>query len=170
MAAAFTAAGFEAVDVHMSDLLAGTISLTEFDGLAAAGGFSYGDVLGAGSGWAQTVLQNQEMSDHFSEFFNRPDTFSLGICNGCQMLSQLAPLIPGAQHWPTFELNRSYRFESRLATFEIMESPSIFFEGMAGSQMQIPLAHGEGRTSFTCLLYTSPSPRDRQKSRMPSSA
>lgn len=149
MAAAFTAAGFEAVDVHMSDLHSQTTSLSEFDGLAACGGFSYGDVLGAGSGWAQTVLQDEVMRAQFKEFFERPDTFSLGVCNGCQMLSQLAPLIPGAQAWPRFVQNKSYRYEARLTTLEILESKSIFFQGMEGSQMQIPVAHGEGRTSFT---------------------
>ena len=149
MAAAFTAAGFEAIDVHMSDLASQKVSLANFDGLVACGGFSYGDVLGAGSGWAQTVMQDEVMRAQFKEFFHRPDTFSLGVCNGCQMLSQLSSLIPGAENWPKFETNTSYRYEARLTTLEIMESDSIFFQGMEGSQMQIPVAHGEGRTSFT---------------------
>ncbi len=148
MAAAFTAAGFEAIDVHMSDLASQRVSLADFDGLVACGGFSYGDVLGAGSGWAQTVMQDEAMRAQFKEFFHRSDTFSLGVCNGCQMLSQLSSLIPGAENWPKFETNTSYRYEARLTTLEIMESESIFFSGMQGSQMQIPVAHGEGRTSF----------------------
>ena len=145
MAAAFALAGFECQDVHMSDLIAGRVDLKDFQGLVACGGFSYGDVLGAGSGWARSILFNERLREMFKTFFERPDTFSLGICNGCQMLSQLKDIIPGAEGWPKFVKNISEQFEARLATIEIEESPSIFFKGMAGSRLPIPVAHGEGR-------------------------
>ena len=149
MAAAFDRAGFEAVDVHMSDLRTGRHNLADFSGLVACGGFSYGDVLGAGGGWAKSILFTDVLRAQFEAFFHRSDTFSLGVCNGCQMLSQLAPLIPGADHWPRFVRNTSAQFEARLAQVEVLESPSVLFRGMAGSVMPIPVAHGEGRTAFT---------------------
>ncbi len=145
MGAAFALAGFESVDVHMTDLLAGRVDLTDFKGLVACGGFSYGDVLGAGSGWARSILFNKKLKAMFKKFFHRKDTFSLGVCNGCQMLSQLKDLIPGAQDWPEFKRNVSEQFEARFCTLEILESPSIFFKGMAGSRVPIAVAHGEGR-------------------------
>jgi phosphoribosylformylglycinamidine synthase len=145
MAAAFTLAGFECHDVHMSDLIAGRVDLADFKGLVACGGFSYGDVLGAGSGWARSILYNASLKKMFSTFFKRPDTFSLGICNGCQMLSQLKGIIPGASKWPKFVRNISEQFEARYATIEIKSSPSIFFKGMEGSKLPIAVAHGEGR-------------------------
>ncbi len=148
MAAAFTRAGFEAVDVHMTDLLSGRSDLKDFAGLAACGGFSYGDVLGAGGGWATTILRNPKMVDMFSAFFNRPDTFALGICNGCQMMSHLRNIIPGASHWPEFVRNVSEQFEARLVQVEVMKSPSIFFDGMAGSMMPIVNSHGEGHVKW----------------------
>ena len=148
MAAAFTRAGFDAYDVHMTDLLTGRADLSEFVGLACAGGFSYGDVLGAGGGWAKTILHNEAMVDMFRTFFERGDTFGLGICNGCQMMSQLRDLIPGAKHWPNFVRNISEQFEARLVNVEVLESPSIFFDGMAGSMMPIVNSHGEGRVEF----------------------
>lgn len=148
MAAAFTCAGFEVWDVHMTDLLTGRVTLGGFKGLAAAGGFSYGDVLGAGGGWAKTILFNERLSEMFGEFFARPDTFSLGVCNGCQMLSRLKSLIPGAEAWPKFVRNRSEQFEARLVQVKIEESPSIFFAGMAGSSMPIVNSHGEGRVEW----------------------
>ena len=145
MAAAFALAGFESVDVHMSDLIAGRVDLKDFKGLVACGGFSYGDVLGAGSGWARSILFNDKLKAMFKTFFERKDTFSLGICNGCQMLSQLKDIIPGAEGWPKFIRNVSEQFEARYATIEIEDSPSIFFKGMAGSRLPIAVAHGEGR-------------------------
>ena len=145
MAAAFALAGFDCTDVHMSDLIAGRVNLADFNGLVACGGFSYGDVLGAGSGWARSILFNDRLREMFAAFFARPDTFSLGVCNGCQMLSQLKDIIPGAEKWPRFVKNISEQFEARLATVEIEESPSIFFKGMAGSRLPIAVAHGEGR-------------------------
>lgn len=148
MAAAFTRAGFEVYDVHMTDLLSGRVSLDAFCGLAAAGGFSYGDVLGAGGGWAKTILHNPKLADMFAAFFARPDTFALGVCNGCQMMSQLHSLIPGAEHWPQFVRNRSEQFEARLVQVRIEDSPSIFFAGMAGSSMPIVNSHGEGRVQW----------------------
>jgi phosphoribosylformylglycinamidine synthase len=144
MGAAFDRAGFEAVDVHMSDLLAGRAALKDFTGLAACGGFSYGDVLGAGSGWAKTILFNERLAEMFSAFFGRPETFSLGVCNGCQMMSQLREMIPGAAAWPLFGRNVSARFEARLCMVEIEESPSLFFAGMSGMRAPIAVAHGEG--------------------------
>ncbi len=144
MAAAFDRAGFTPVDVHMSDLLAGRHTLNEFVGLAACGGFSYGDVLGAGSGWAKTILFNERLKAMFTEFFERKDTFSLGVCNGCQMMSQLRGIIPGAAAWPRFERNVSSRFEARLCMVEIEDSPSLMLQGMAGARAPIAVAHGEG--------------------------
>lgn len=148
MAAAFTRAGFDAYDVHMTDLLTGRVDLAEFTGLACCGGFSYGDVLGAGGGWAKTILHNDRMVEMFRTFFNREDTFGLGICNGCQMMSHLRDLIPGASHWPEFVRNTSEQFEARLVNVEVLESPSIFFAGMAGSVMPVVNSHGEGRVQF----------------------
>ena len=145
MAAAFALAGFDCTDVHMSDLIAGRVDLADFKGLVACGGFSYGDVLGAGSGWAKSILFNDRLREMFAAFFARPDTFSLGVCNGCQMLSQLKDIIPGASNWPKFVKNISEQFEARVAMVEIEDSPSIFFRGMAGSRLPIPVAHGEGR-------------------------
>lgn len=149
MAAAFHRAGFEAIDVHMSDLVSGDVSLDAFNALVACGGFSYGDVLGAGEGWAKTVLYRDALREQFAAFFERKSTFSLGVCNGCQMLSNLKRLIPGAQHWPHFVNNASERFEARVAMVEVLESPSIFFKDMAGSRMPIAVSHGEGRAEFT---------------------
>jgi len=148
MAAAFNRAGFDAVDVHMSDILSGRTSLEGMQGLAACGGFSYGDVLGAGEGWAKSILFNQQASDMFSAFFNRAETFSFGVCNGCQMLSNLHSLIPGTEHWPHFVTNMSERFEARVAMVEVQESRSIMFDGMQGSRMPIAVSHGEGRAEF----------------------
>jgi phosphoribosylformylglycinamidine synthase len=148
MAAAFDSAGFTAVDVHMSDILTGRADLNDFKGLVACGGFSYGDVLGAGRGWASTILHNATARQQFTDFFNREDTFTLGVCNGCQMLSQLKALIPGSDHWPQFERNISEQFEARFSLVEIVESPSILLKGMAGSTMPIAVAHGEGRAEF----------------------
>jgi phosphoribosylformylglycinamidine synthase len=148
MAAAFDAAGFAAVDVHMSDILAGRVGLGEFTGLAACGGFSYGDVLGAGGGWAKSILFNPRARDQFAAFFERTGTFALGVCNGCQMMSQLHDLIPGAAAWPRFERNLSEQFEARFALVEVLDSPSLFFAGMAGSMMPIVVSHGEGRVVF----------------------
>ncbi len=145
MAAAFALAGFESVDVHMTDLLSGRVDLADFKGLVACGGFSYGDVLGAGSGWARSVLYNDRLKEMFAKFFAREDTFSLGVCNGCQMLSQLKDIIPGAEAWPRFVRNLSEQFEARVCTLEVLDSPSIFFKGMAGSRIPIAVAHGEGR-------------------------
>jgi phosphoribosylformylglycinamidine synthase len=148
MAAAFDRAGFSAVDVHMSDLLAERQSLQDFSGLVACGGFSYGDVLGAGEGWAKTVLFNNQLRDQFEQFFHRPETFSLGVCNGCQMLSNLKTLIPGAELWPRFVRNLSEQFEARFSLVRVEESPSILMQGMAGSYMPIAVSHGEGRAEF----------------------
>src|SRR5512143_2462523 len=148
MAAAFDAAGFAAVDVHMSDILSGRVRLADFTGLAACGGFSYGDVLGAGGGWAKSILFNPRARDEFSAFFDRADSFALGVCNGCQMMSQLHDLIPGAAAWPRFERNLSEQFEARFALVEVLDSPSLFFAGMAGSMMPIAVSHGEGRVRF----------------------
>ncbi|MEN8214630.1 MAG: phosphoribosylformylglycinamidine synthase [Pseudomonadota bacterium] len=149
MAAAFDRAGFEAVDVHMSDIIAGRLSLQQFQGLVACGGFSYGDVLGAGGGWAKSILFHSRARDEFEQFFQRPETFSLGVCNGCQMLSHLKELIPGAAAWPRFVRNRSEQFEARLSLVEIVESQSILLQGMRGSRLPIAVAHGEGRAEFT---------------------
>ena len=151
MAAAFALAGFESVDVHMTDLLAGRVDLADFKGLVACGGFSYGDVLGAGSGWARSILFNSRLKAMFKKFFHRKDTFSLGVCNGCQMMSQLKDIIPGASHWPAFKRNISEQFEARFCTLEVLESPSIFFKGMAGSRIPIAVAHGEGRAEWPSI-------------------
>jgi phosphoribosylformylglycinamidine synthase len=151
MAAAFDRAGFESRDVHMSDILSGRISLDEFQGLVACGGFSYGDVLGAGEGWAKSILFNQRARDEFSRFFERDLSFALGVCNGCQMLSNLKEIIPGSEHWPRFVRNRSERFEARVSLVEVQQSPSLFFEGMAGSRMPIAVSHGEGLAEFASM-------------------
>ncbi len=148
MAAAFDRAGFAAVDVHMSDIIEGRISLADFHGLAACGGFSYGDVLGAGGGWAKSILFNPRARDEFAAFFSRPDSFGLGVCNGCQMFSNLQELIPGAERWPRFERNTVEQFEARLSLVEVLETPSLFLAGMAGSRLPIAVAHGEGRAEF----------------------
>jgi phosphoribosylformylglycinamidine synthase len=148
MAAAFDRAGFEAIDVHMSDLLSGRQSLDGFRGMVACGGFSYGDVLGAGQGWAKSVLFHSKLRDMFSAFFERQDSFALGVCNGCQMLSTLKELIPGADHWPRFVRNQSEQFEARFSQLQILESPALFFAGMQGSVLPIAVAHGEGRAEF----------------------
>ena len=149
MAAAFMRAEFAAVDVHMSDLLDGADDLANYQGLVACGGFSFGDVLGAGGGWAKSILYHSRIRDQFAEFFARGDTFSLGICNGCQMMSHLRDLIPGAEYWPVFLPNRSEQFEARLNLVEVLESPSLFLQGMAGSRLPITTSHGEGRVYFT---------------------
>jgi phosphoribosylformylglycinamidine synthase len=148
MAAAFDRAGFEARDVHMSDIVSGRVSLAGFKGFAAGGGFSYGDVLGGGAGWAKGILFNGRARDEFSAFFSRGDSFALGACNGCQMMSNLRELIPGAENWPRFVTNRSEQFEARFVMVEVVSSPSLFFGGMAGSRMAIATAHGEGRALF----------------------
>lgn len=147
MAAAFDRAGFECIDVHMQDLIDDRIKLASFNGLVACGGFSYGDVLGAGGGWAKTILYHDKLSKMFEDFFKRTDTFSLGVCNGCQMMSQLRDLIPGASSWPDFLKNKSEQFEARLVMVEVIESPSVLFKDMAGSKIPVVVAHGEGRTS-----------------------
>jgi len=148
LAANFERAGFAAYDVHMSDLIAGRATLDGFTGLAAGGGFSYGDVLGAGRGWATSILERPELRDMFAAFFARGDTFALGLCNGCQMLSQLRGIIPGTAHWPRFLRNRSEQFEARFGMLEVVESPSLFLRGMAGSRIPVAIAHGEGRAEF----------------------
>ncbi|MDQ3186075.1 MAG: phosphoribosylformylglycinamidine synthase [Pseudomonadota bacterium] len=149
MAAAFDRAGFAATDVHMSDIVTGRISLRDYIGFAACGGFSYGDVLGAGEGWAKSILFNHRARDEFEAFFFRADTFALGVCNGCQMMSNLHEIIPGARQWPHFMRNKSEQFEARFVMVEVQESPSLFFGGMAGSCMPIVVAHGEGYAEFT---------------------
>jgi phosphoribosylformylglycinamidine synthase len=148
MAAALYRAGFDAFDVHMTDLVAGREKLSEYRGFIACGGFSYGDVLGAGEGWAKSILFNSLLREEFTRFFARGDAFSLGICNGCQMMSALRELIPGAQRWPRFVRNSSEQFEARLSRVEVLKSPSLFFAGMEGSRMPIAVAHGEGRAEF----------------------
>src|SRR5260221_537898 len=165
MAAAFDRAGFESVDVHMTDLHAGRVSLASFKGFAAGGGFSYGDVLGGGQGWAKSILFNPKVREEFEKFFARKDSFVLGACNGCQMLSALKELVPGAEAWPAFVRNRSEQFEARMVMVEIVKSPSILFAGMEGSRIPIVTAHGEGRAHFadqkqlssalTCLRYVN---------------
>ncbi|GJJ01946.1 phosphoribosylformylglycinamidine synthase [Duganella rhizosphaerae] len=142
-------AGFNAVDVHMSDLIAGRVKLDDFQGIIAVGGFSYGDVLGAGEGWAKTILFNAALAEQFARFFARTDSFGLGVCNGCQMMSNLKSIIPGAHAWPKFTTNKSEKFEARFAMVEVLDSPSIFFNGMAGTQTAIAIAHGEGYADFT---------------------
>jgi phosphoribosylformylglycinamidine synthase len=148
MAAAFDRAGFAAIDVHMSDIISGRTSLVDFKGFAACGGFSYGDVLGAGEGWAKSILFNARARDEFEAFFERPDSFALGVCNGCQMMSNLRELIPGAESWPHFVRNRSEQFEARFVTLEVQSSPSLFFAGMEGSRIPVAVAHGEGYAEF----------------------
>jgi phosphoribosylformylglycinamidine synthase len=148
MAAAFERAGFRAIDVHMSDLAAGRRRLDRFQGLAACGGFSYGDVLGAGRGWATSILENDRLRDAFAAFFADPASFTLGVCNGCQMLAQLAGIIPGTGHWPLFARNRSEQYEARLSLVEVVDSPSWLLAGMAGSRLPVAVAHGEGRAEF----------------------
>ncbi|WP_374558562.1 phosphoribosylformylglycinamidine synthase [Thermomonas sp.] len=149
---AFHRAGFDAFDVHMSDLIAGRFDLKDFHGLAACGGFSYGDVLGAGRGWATSILERAALREMFAAFFARENSFSLGICNGCQMMAQLRDIIPGAGHWPTFQRNASEQYEARLALLEVGESPSIFLRGMAGSKIPVAVAHGEGRAVFADVI------------------
>ena len=149
MAAAFDRAGFDAIDVHMTDLITGRQTLDSFHGLVACGGFSYGDVLGAGGGWAKSILFNTKLKDAFADYFSRTDVFALGVCNGCQMLSQLSSLIPGAEHWPIFIRNASEQFEARLVMVEVIPSPSILFAGMHGSALPIVVAHGEGQASLS---------------------
>ena len=148
MAYAFTEAGFEAYDVHMTDLQQGRANLKDFKGLVACGGFSYGDTLGAGIGWARSITFNPVLAAQFQSFFDRSDTFGLGVCNGCQMFAELASLIPGAEHWPRFTTNQSERFEARLSMVEVLDSPSLFFQGLAGSRLPIAVAHGEGFANF----------------------
>ncbi|MEY4588103.1 MAG: hypothetical protein RL497_179 [Pseudomonadota bacterium] len=149
MAAAFERAGFSAVDVHMSDILSGRVKLEQFKGLAGCGGFSYGDVLGAGEGWAKSILFNSRAREEFENFFHRKDTFALGVCNGCQMMSNLKTLIPGAAHWPRFVRNLSEQFEARVALVKVEPTPSVLFAGMAGSHLPVAVSHGEGRAEFT---------------------
>ena len=148
MAAAFDRAGFTSVDVHMTDLLSSRVNLANFAGLVACGGFSYGDVLGAGAGWARSILFNERLNDMFRSFFHRPDSFTLGVCNGCQMVSLLKEIIPGADAWPRFTRNKIEQFEARFETVEILDTPSILLKGMAGSRIPVPVAHGEGFTNF----------------------
>jgi phosphoribosylformylglycinamidine synthase len=148
MAAAFDRAGFETIDVHMSDIVDRGLQLDEFKGLVACGGFSYGDVLGAGEGWAKSILFNPRAREIFQQYFNREDTFSLGVCNGCQMMANLKQLIPGAEHWPHFVRNNSEQFEARFSLVEVTDSPSVLLQGMAGSRMPIVVAHGEGRAEY----------------------
>ncbi|MGB3289735.1 MAG: phosphoribosylformylglycinamidine synthase, partial [Burkholderiaceae bacterium] len=149
MAWAFDKAGFEAMDVHMTDLLSGRIKLADVQGLVAVGGFSYGDVLGAGEGWARTIRFNDQLADQFAAYFARPDTFALGVCNGCQMMAALAGMIPGAEHWPRFTRNQSEKYEARLSLVEVAASPSLFMQGMEGARIPIAVAHGEGYADFS---------------------
>jgi len=154
MAAAFTKAGFDAIDVHMTDVLSGEVSFDDYRGLVACGGFSYGDVLGAGRGWANSILFNETARSTFERFFKREDTFSLGVCNGCQMLSNLKEIIPGAENWPAFVRNESEQFEARFSQVEIQDSPSILLKGMKGTRIPVAVAHGEGRMDFGAGSYT----------------
>jgi phosphoribosylformylglycinamidine synthase len=155
MAAAFNRAGFCAIDVHMSDLMSGRRSLKEFTGLVACGGFSYGDVLGAGEGWAKSILFNDSLCQQFKDFFERSDTFGLGVCNGCQMMSSLKTLIPGAEHWPRFVRNLSEQFEARVCLLQINKSPSIFLKGMEGSRLPVAVAHGEGQVEIDNVSFST---------------
>jgi phosphoribosylformylglycinamidine synthase len=148
MGAAFDRAGFDAFDVHMSDIIAGRVKLADFKGFAACGGFSYGDVLGAGEGWAKSILFNRRARDEFAAFFRRGDSFALGVCNGCQMMSNLHEIIPGSDAWPHFVRNKSEQFEARFVMAEVLPSPSLFFAGMAGSRLPVAVAHGEGYAEF----------------------
>jgi phosphoribosylformylglycinamidine synthase len=165
MAAAFDRAGFSAVDVHMSDIISGRVSLRDFKGVAACGGFSYGDVLGAGEGWAKSILFNPRARDEFEAFFQRKDTFALGVCNGCQMMSNLHEIIPGAENWAHFARNRSEQFEARFVMVEVQPSPSIFFNGMAGSRMPIVVSHGEGYADFSSDITPASGQESSQKLR-----
>jgi phosphoribosylformylglycinamidine synthase len=149
MAYSMARAGFDTFDVHMTDLQAGRAKLADFQGFVACGGFSYGDTLGAGEGWARSILFNPAVAAQFEAFFARTDSFALGVCNGCQMMAALAPIIPGAQAWPKFTRNRSEQFEARLSLVEVLDSPSVFFAGMAGSRLPIAVAHGEGYADFS---------------------
>jgi phosphoribosylformylglycinamidine synthase len=153
MAAVLHRAGFDPRDVHMTDLIAGRARLKDFRGLIACGGFSYGDVLGAGEGWAKSILFHSQLRDAFSEFFARTDTFTLGVCNGCQMMAALKAIIPGTDHWPRFVRNRSEQFEARSSLVEIVKSPSVLFAGMEGSRMPIAVAHGEGYAEFVSAQH-----------------
>ncbi|HVR93274.1 MAG TPA: phosphoribosylformylglycinamidine synthase subunit PurQ, partial [Casimicrobiaceae bacterium] len=148
LAAAFDRAGFAAFDVHMSDIIGGRATLEAYSGIVAGGGFSYGDVLGAGEGWAKSILFNARARDQFAAFFSRGDSFALGVCNGCQMMSNLRQLIPGTSSWPHFVRNRSEQFEARLVMLQVQPSPSFFFAGMTGSCIPVALAHGEGYAEF----------------------
>ena len=148
MAAAFDRAGFAAFDVHMTDVISGRTTLEGFAGVVAGGGFSYGDVLGAGEGWAKSILFNPRAREAFAAFFARGDRFALGVCNGCQMMGNLTELIPGTAHWPHFVRNRSEQFEGRLVLAEVQRSPSLFFAGMEGSRIPVAVAHGEGYAEF----------------------
>jgi len=160
MAWAFREAGFTAIDVHMSDLLSGKVDLSDFRGLAACGGFSYGDVLGAGNGWASSVLLRSAVKDSLNQFFARKDTFALGVCNGCQFLSHLRDIIPGAENWPAFKPNKSGRYEGRTTMVEIVDTPgssnSVFLKGLAGSKLPVAVAHAEGRAHYSKSPSTSP--------------
>jgi phosphoribosylformylglycinamidine synthase len=149
MSYAMAKAGFETVDVHMTDLQSGRLKLETFRGFVACGGFTYGDTLGAGEGWARSIMFNPALADQFKAFFARQDTFALGICNGCQMMAALSPIIPGAEAWPKFTRNKSEQFEARLSLVEVLESPSIFFQGMTGSRIPIAVSHGEGFADFS---------------------
>jgi len=153
MAAGFDRAGFETFDVHMSDILSGRVDLASFKGLVACGGFSYGDVLGAGEGWAKTILFNSRARDQFASFFARPDTFAFGSCNGCQMMANLHEIVPGASHWPKFVRNLSEQYEARVALVRVERSPSLLFAGMEGSIIPIVVAHGEGRAEFRADVH-----------------
>ena len=161
MAAAFMLAGFDATDIHMQDLLDNPGLLSEFQGLAACGGFSYGDVLGAGGGWSSSIIYNDAVRDSFEHFFNRNETFTFGVCNGCQMLSNLKYLIPGAEHWPEFLWNESDQFEARLSQVTIAKSKSVLLNGMEGWQIPVAVAHGEGRASFQDEALTNLSKHDQ---------
>jgi phosphoribosylformylglycinamidine synthase len=149
MSYAMALAGFDTFDVHMSDLHSGRVALDDFRGFVACGGFSYGDTLGAGEGWARSILFNADLLAQFKRFFARSDTFALGVCNGCQMMAALSPIIPGAEAWPKFTTNKSERYEARLSQVEVLDSPSIFFQGMAGSRLPVAVAHGEGYADFS---------------------
>ena len=162
MAAAFDRAGFDTVDVHMSDVLEHGMALDDFKGLVACGGFSYGDVLGAGQGWAKSVLFNPRARDAFSAFFARQDSWGLGVCNGCQMMSGLKDIIPGADHWPRFVRNTSEQFEARFSMVEVLPTASLLLDGMAGSRLPIAVAHGEGRAEFENSLAVRKALDDRK--------
>jgi phosphoribosylformylglycinamidine synthase len=149
MSRAMALAGFDTYDVHMSDLQSGRARLDQFIGFVACGGFSYGDTLGAGEGWARSILFNPMLAEQFATFFARTDTFALGVCNGCQMMAALAPIIPGAQAWPRVTRNLSQQFEARLSLVEVLDSPSILLAGMAGSRLPVAVSHGEGRADFS---------------------